>query len=389
MIRVGVVVQRYGNEVVGGAETLAKNIAERLNSSGLDVTVFTTTAKNYITWKNEYPAGESISKGVILKRFKVEYERNIEQFNQFSDKFFQEQAHERDENEWINRQGPFSPQLVENLSAQQNNFDVFIFFTYLYYTTIEGMKNIRKPIILVPTAHDELPIYLTLMKAVFNRPDALFFLTQAEMAFVQHKFPSIKEKVLIRTGVDLHEKRTQIQQLRKKFRLWAPYIVYAGRIEKGKGLEIVFESFDHFCKHRLIDLVLIGKKLMNLPAINRLKYLGYISEEEKRSVFHHAIFTIQPSPFESLSITTLESFAQKTPVLVNKKCAVLNEHVDLSNGGLTYDNGDEFSGNFYKMYDDKRLRRTLGIQGYQYVRQNFSWENVISKIKTIIHSMVS
>ena len=57
MISIGIVVQRYGNDVIGGAETLARNVAERMLRQGFRVTVFTTCARDYLTWRNEYAAG--------------------------------------------------------------------------------------------------------------------------------------------------------------------------------------------------------------------------------------------------------------------------------------------------------------------------------------------
>ena len=170
MIKVGIVVQRYGKEVVGGAETLARDVAERLNASGFDVTVFTTTARDYITWRNEYKSGESILKGVAIKRFDSEEERDINAFNEFSTTFFNcPQTDKRDENKWIRMQGPYSPALIEAISKEQKDFDLFLFFTYLYYPTVEGLKVIEKPVVLFPTAHDESPIYLNLMEDVFRR----------------------------------------------------------------------------------------------------------------------------------------------------------------------------------------------------------------------------
>lgn len=95
MIKVGVVVQRYGEDVVGGAETLARDVSERLNASGFDVTVFTTTATDYITWDNNYNEGESILKGVMIKRFNVDQKRDIEKFNNISVKFFDQNEKEK------------------------------------------------------------------------------------------------------------------------------------------------------------------------------------------------------------------------------------------------------------------------------------------------------
>jgi glycosyltransferase involved in cell wall biosynthesis len=387
MIKVGIVIQRYGKDVVGGAETLARDAAERLNASGCDVTVFTTTARNYITWENEFKPGDFILKGVNIKRFRVEKERDINAFNKFSELFFTQESEERDEKKWIREQGPYSPGLIEGIRQAQHDFDLFLFFTYLYYPTIEGMKQVKKPVVLFPTAHDEAPIYLNLMKEVFKRPDALFFLTGAEMNFVKKTFNPPHRMELIRTGMEIKEYINE-NLFKKNYLQFAPYILYAGRIEKGKGLEMVFEAYQEIKKKRLIDFVLMGKKLMDIPEINGLKYVGFVSEEEKLSAFKGALLSIQPSPLESLSITTLESFSQKTPVLVNKNSEVLREHVDISGGGLAYEDIDEFIRHFYHIYDKRKTAKIMGQKGYEYVKKYYSWDIVMAKIRKQLESII-
>lgn len=380
MIKLGIVVQRYGEDVVGGAETLARDVAERLNMSGFDVTVYTTTALDYITWDNHYEPGESILKGVVVRRYKVAHPRDIKAFNQYSGDFFLHKHTPEEEMDWVVRQGPFSPELIGALEREQDAYDGFLFFTYLYHTTIEGLKVIRKPTALFPTAHDELPIHLGIMQDMFKCPDMLFFLTQAEMEFVQRTFQPKAPCVLTRTGVNIRED-VNVNSFRQKYGLYAPYLIYAGRIEKGKGLEPVFEAFSQIQEKRLVDLVLIGKKLMDIPKMERIRYLGYISEEEKLAAFSGALFSIQPSPLESLSITTLESFSQRTPVVVNHHCGVLREHIDLSEGGLTFQDAGELVEQFMKLHDRPKMRKRMGEQGFSYISNHFSWPVVVKKIK--------
>jgi len=387
VISIGVVVQRYGDEVIGGAEALARDVAERLQREGYRVTVFTTCARDYLTWRNEYSAGASLLRGVTIRRFPVARERDIASFNRFSDEFFAVPPRVdgaaapagRDETRWLAEQGPLCPDLVEALVAAEPEIDLFFFFTYLYYPTVEGLRAVHKPAILFPTAHDELPIYLAAMVDVFRRPRALFFLTRAEMDLVRRLFAPPGAMRLVRTGLDI---RSGIDEtpFRRRYQLVAPYLIYAGRIEKGKGLEAVFDHYRALKEEADVDLVLIGKKLMDLPAVQGLNYLGFVSEDEKLAAFKGALLSLQPSPLESLSITTLESFSQRTPVLVNRDCPALLEHVEASGGGLAYGSGEEFLAGFRRIVGQPALRAAMGEKGLEYVKRFYSWEAVMREI---------
>ena len=248
MISIGIVVQRYGNDVIGGAETLARNVAERMLKLGFGVTVFTTCARDYLTWRNEYAPGESILKGVTIRRFPVSRERDIGDFNRFSDEFFAAPPPTdgrrglvgpdvpvtsdreavppggRDEARWIREQGPLCPDLVQALVDAEKEIDLFFFFTYLYYPTVEGIRAVRKPAVLFPTAHDEPPIRLAAMGEVFRRPRAMFFLTRAEMDLVGRLFAPPGAMRLVRTGLDV---RPEVDEgpFRRRSLLVAPYLL--------------------------------------------------------------------------------------------------------------------------------------------------------------------
>jgi hypothetical protein len=71
-VKFAFVTPRYGREIVGGAEMAARMIAERLVSQlGWSVEIFTTRAKDIVTWANEYPEGDEELNGVRVHRFTV------------------------------------------------------------------------------------------------------------------------------------------------------------------------------------------------------------------------------------------------------------------------------------------------------------------------------
>src|SRR5436853_642921 len=150
-MKLAFIVQRYGTEVLGGSEFHCRLLAERLAEQH-EVEVLTTCARDYITWKNEYPQGTDRIKGVMVRRFPTSQVRDIDRFNEYSQWIFENPHTPADEMEWLKQQGPWSPALMEYLKRQHQQYDVLIFMTYLYAPTVMGLEIAPARSILVPTA---------------------------------------------------------------------------------------------------------------------------------------------------------------------------------------------------------------------------------------------
>ena len=202
-MKIAFIVQRYGTEILGGSEYHCRLIAERM-AARHDVEVLTTCAQDYISWKNEYPEGQDRVRGVTVRRFANAQTRDIESFNRYSDWIFHNPHTRDDEMEWLRRQGPWCPALLEYLESHAAAYDILIFFTYLYAPTVLGLAVAPGRSLLVPTAHDEPAIHLDLYQDVFRLPAGLAYNTAAERAFLTSTFGirAVAEET-VGCGVDL------------------------------------------------------------------------------------------------------------------------------------------------------------------------------------------
>ena len=424
-MKIAFVIQRYGTEVLGGAEYLCRLVAERL-APRHHVEVLTTCARDYITWKNEYPEGADRVRGVTVRRFANARTRDIQEFNQYSEWIFSNPHSRNDEMEWLKQQGPWSPPLLEYLQRHHQSYDALVFYTYLYAPTVLGLKVDPAKSVLVPTAHDEPAIRLGIFKEVFNQAAGLVYNTDAERRFVRTHFGvrAITEEV-IGIGVDIPRTtdeseaaapggdeqtvpvdvledpegdvvfnedsphfRTHLahkgETFRRRHRLHGPFALYGGRIDAGKGCEELIEYFSHYVKDGGAgSLVLMGVKMMPIPDEPFIRFAGQLPDQERSHAVEAATVVVVPSPFESLSIIALEAFAAGTPVLVNARSEVLVDHCRQSNAGLYYASRDEFVECLKLLMSDERLRVDMGRNGREYVRRNYRWDIVLQKYERV------
>jgi glycosyltransferase involved in cell wall biosynthesis len=379
---VAFVVQRYGADVTGGSESLARALAERLAPS-YDVTVFTTCARDYVTWRNERPAGEEVERGVRVRRFPVARERDLAAFNAFAEPLYRRPTTADEEQAFLERQGPVVPSLVEALGREQDLFAAVVFFTYLYYPTYWGLKAAPRRSVLVPTTHDEPPLRFSIYREVFALPRAFAFLTPAEQELVRARFGvGGRPAVVAGMGVDPPPPSSSaVAAFRARHGLARPYALYAGRIDAGKGCA---DMVSHHARYRrekpdALDLVLIGKLAMDEPRTDGVRHLGFLSEEEKAAALAGATVVVCPSPFESLSIVLLEGLALGAPALVNAVSPVLKEHCLRSNAGLFYSDGDEYVEAMDLLARDGALRAALAANGRRYVDAEYRWSTVLDR----------
>lgn len=380
--KLAMVCQRYGLEVNGGAELHCRQLAEQL-SALYDVEVYTTCAVDYVTWKDEYPPGTETINGVTVHRFSVPKPREPHVFGKISARALGDPGHSDEEERWIDAQGPFCPELLDVLYREQKRYKAVIFMTYLYYLTARGLPMGFDNAYLIPTAHDEPPIYLRYYEKVFRGAKGFIWLTPEEREFAEKRFPFGKDMPGVMAGSGLEVPQGELPPIPRELRD-APYLVYAGRIDESKGCGEMFDFFRRYKKERggNLKLALMGKPVMEVPEEKDIVNLGFVSEEMKFAVMAQALVLF--SQFESLSMVVLESMTMGRPVLVNGKCAVLKGHCLRSNAGLWFENYPEFAATLNWLLAHDAEYEVMRENGKRYVAENYQWETIVDRIRGLI-----
>ena len=333
-MNLAVVVQRYGADISGGAELHARYIAERL-ARHARVEVLTTRARDYVSWRNELPAGEETVNGIVVRRFSVSRRRHETEFGHRSRFVFEHPHSLHHELRWLASEGPTSPALLRYIARHRDDFDFFIFFSFRYYHAYHGVGLVPSKAILVPTAERDPVVGMGIFPPMIRRARALMYNSPEERALLDAMSHRRGPGVVVGIGSEIPD-QTRPARIRKAHQLNRPFAIYVGRIDINKGCREMFEYFEHYAERMPngLDLVLIGSKHLPIPDHPRIRHLGFVSDEDKFDAIAAADVLIMPSPFESLSMVTLEAWALGKPVLVNAACDVLRGQVVRCGGGL-------------------------------------------------------
>ena len=385
--RIAIVVQRYGPEVLGGSESLARSLAHLL-ADIYDIEVLTTCAKDYVTWKNEFPAGESMDGPVKVRRFIVDRPRS-RWFNIYNALMLKVPHTRWMEEAWMRMQGPYSSDMIRHINSDPDRYHAFIFMTYMYGTTYYGSCKVIGRSILVPTAHDEPYIRFGIYRNMFARAWSVICLTDEEKILVEGLF-GLRGRCSV-IGAPVGECSGDPQKALNKHGINGPFLTYIGRIDVMKGVDTMIDYFNRYISEHGPDLslVLCGTGPLEVPQSKNIHYIGFVPEEDKYGIIRAALATVIPSRFESYSIAAIESMKCGTPVIVNNECATLKGHCDRGGGGLAYSSYDEFRDSVNRIRDEPGLRGRMAQSGISYVHENYSMETLGKKYISLLDGLTT
>lgn len=391
-MRLAIVVQRYGVEITGGAELHARLVAEHLAPRHA-VTVLTTCARDYVTWRNEYSRGQCSVNGIQVYRFPVRRPRRPERFGRLQQRVFHRPHSLKEAGAWMDSQGPFSPRLLRWVTANRDAFDYFLCFSYRYWTTFHTMTAIHGKGILVPTAEPDPAIEMPLFTPVFRSARAIMYNSHEERQLIVANASNDEVPgVVVGVGI-VDPPSVDAGRFRARHKIGGPFLLYIGRIDANKGCAQLFDYYLRAAARlraagiRPPKLVLGGSALLDIPDHPDVVYLGRVSEQDKYDALAAATALVMPSFYESLSMVLLESWALGKPVLANAHCDVLQGQVRRSDGGLYYRNLAEFVECIRLLGGDEQLCRRLGANGNAYYVANYTWPVIEGKYEAMFERL--
>lgn len=376
LLRLAIVVPRFGEHVSGGAELLAKWLAERLAKVGHEVDIYTTCAVDHVSWRNELPAGVESHGGLRVLRFPTN-SREVGVYGELSLAIVAGHRLSFDEELLWLRHGVSSEAMEETLTERADRYDAVLAMPYLWGTTYFAYASCPSKAVIVPCLHDEPFSRLSFVTEMLAGARGLIFNTDAEASLAARLVPMLAPWGVVGAGIDPVAVGTR--RRRERMKLPEPSLLYVGRREAGKNTPLLIDYFTRYRKRcdRLV-LAFAGGGSDPLP---KHRDIVKVKPDWKRphSMYEAATVLCQPSTNESLSIVLLQGWLAGLPALVHRDCEVTRMHCERSNAGLWFASYAEFEEVLDRLLRSPELRQALGSNGRRYVEREYSWAAVLER----------
>jgi len=334
---------------VGGAEEHVLEISKRLVRDGHDVTVYTSDLESEVPWKRLKESPKEYQ-GIKIKRFKA---INIPHYPTLKRL----------------KLGDFD---IIHTYAMPKSYSDFIVRKYknvvLSTVGLHLHDDPRKKSLLGYLFRQILIklYYFLIGKNTLRKARVIHCFSTHEKEYVRSL--GVKNKIqVIPSGVNLKDYKKGVNK---------GYLLFIGRIDRGKGLEHLIKALNG-TKERL---VIVGKDFGYLDELKKLvnelgvcvEFKGYVAKNEKKRLLSNCKALVLPSKYESFGRVIIEALASGKPVVATRT------------GGIT----DIIKANLVEYGDVIALRKAIKNPKLEKVDlTKYGWEAVYNKTLKMYNSL--
>jgi glycosyltransferase involved in cell wall biosynthesis len=351
--RVAVVSPRFGSALASGVEASLTGLATALQQAGCAVEVFTTCARAISDAVNELPAGTTVEDGLVVHRFPVE---PVAASGQSGPAVY-----------------PFrSAALLAALGEQAAHLDAIVVGPYLLGLSADVAQTLPDLTVLLPCFHDEPLARQECWQQLYGSVAAILYHTVQEQSFAERVLGFNHPGSAV-VGTLLAQQPAGDAQRGQALAGSQRYVLYSGRYAVEKNLPLLLDHARRFSDEHggKVRFVFTGCGQVMIPHEQWAFDLGVVDARAQCDLLAGALAVVQLSTRESLSLVALEAWAQATPVIAQRQCAVLAEHIERGGGGLLIDGYDTFAAAVGELLENPGRREQLGQQGQSYVRERY------------------
>jgi len=168
---------------------------------------------------------------------------------------------------------------------------------------------------------------------------------------------------------------------------YGDYILSVGRLDPSKRVDLLIRALVH-CNKR-VRAIIAGKgpeldKLMrlaeNLAVDDRVKFLGYVSDDELLKLYANALAVCFTPIDEDYGYVTLEAFRSKRPLLTCSDAGGVLEFAEDQKSAFVVDSGaEELGSRMDELFVKRKLAKDMGEYGYQSVK-DIAWDHVVDEL---------
>ena len=398
-----IVIPWFGEDLKGGAEQLAWQVANRLAARGHSIEVLTTCCAAFLQdWStNHLPAGTEKTGELVVRRFKVD-KRNGDIFNRANSHGLAV-PHENlkpginpftfGTGEQFVAENINSIALERYLKRNQKNYHGFIFLPYLYGVILNALPLVAERSWLQPCLHDEVYAYLPEVEKCMRQCKGILYNSLGEEQLAYSLFgPGIMRKgEVVGVGVESFD----LQQAELPEQVGGidigreSYVLCLGRRDKTKNTTLLVEAYKQFRKlhpESRLKLIIAGPGDGKFGAgVSDVHDMGLVSEENKETLLSNCTALFQPSKNESYSRVIMEAWFYNRPVAAHRQCLATAMAVEAAGGGWLAETRDDWSTLFYQLEQKNETElRHFGEKGREYARAYAEWDAVIDRYEAVL-----